>query len=593
MAGARGGRLTTAAVQVTIDGVVTPLEGAVRGSHVETVPARAAVGDAYEALFEISALIQSEQTDPQAVFRLVVDHARELLGTDLSWLALVDHAAQRLALEMASGAHTEAFLKMSIELGTGIGGIAVRERRPIIVTDHERYAQGTSPAVHDALCGEGVVSVLCVPMLHRGAMIGALYVASRERTEFGQTSASLLSAMAGQAAVAIQNARLYQQVVEKNETLERAFSVHRALTDASLAGAGLREIVTELGRLVGRDIWLERASGSPRLVLADGAGEADSAESAPGQSIAVMAGERQLGTLRVRSEAPLDALARKTLEHGATVLALELVKEQAALEVEWRLQGELLEELLQAGDDPSPRLRARAEQAEVDLDAPRHVAVLQTDDEHRATLLLQLVQLNWGRRSGADHVLAAKRGERVVVAVESRDERRGEDTLRAIQDKALRAGIPSHVGVSAARANLALALPQAEAALNLALSGVGGSFVDYAAMGPLRFVLDAPHTREMGQLVQDVLGPLAEYDAARQGKLLQTLRAYLESGGHHPTTAERCHIHVSTLKYRLARIGEITGHSITEPRSRFQLTLAFELRDMLAQLGQDPLPSGV
>jgi hypothetical protein len=186
-----------------------------------------------------------------------------------------------------------------------------------------------------------------------------------------------------------------------------------------------------------------------------------------------------------------------------------LVKEQAALEVEWRLQGELLEELRQAGEEPSPRLRARAEQAEVDRDVPRHVAVFQTEDR--------------------------RRGDRVIVTVAAEEGRPGAETVREIQGKALRAGIASHVGVSAARSNLALALPQADAALTLALSGEQGSFVDYAAMGPLRFVLDAPHTREMGQLVQDVLGPLAEYDAARQGELLQTLRRSWRPAASTPT----------------------------------------------------------
>jgi DNA-binding PucR family transcriptional regulator len=218
--------------------------------------------------------------------------------------------------------------------------------------------------------------------------------------------------------------------------------------------------------------------------------------------------------------------------------------------------------------------------------------VFQTEDDQRASQLLQYVQLNWGRRSGAGQVLAAKRGERVVIAVAARDGH-GEETVRAIQEKALRAGVSSHVGVSAPRTNLALALPQAEAALSLALSGRGPTFVDYAAMGPLRFILDAPHAREMTQLVRDILGPLAEYDAARQGELLSTLRSYLQTGGHHPTTAQRCHIHVSTLKYRLGRIAEITGRTLTEPQARFELTLAFELRDVLAQLGQDPLPAGV
>jgi DNA-binding PucR family transcriptional regulator len=556
-------------------------------------PTRSTVRDTYEALFEIAALIQAEQTDLEAVFRLIVDHARELIGTDLSWLSLVDDAGHRIELQMASGGHTKAFLEMNIEVGAGIGGIALRDRRPIIVRDQEHYEE-TSEEIHEALRGEGVVSVLCVPMLHREALIGALYVASRERTEFSETAASLLSAMAGQAAIAIQNARLYKQVVEKNETLERAFSAHRALTDASLTGAGLQEIVTELARLVGRDLWLERVSGSPKLVFANESEDgrsADDVASLAGPELAVMAGERRLGTLHVRSSEPLDALAGKTLEHGATVLALELVKEQAALEVEWRLKGELLEELLQARDGAPPRLRARAEQAEVDLDTPREVAVFQAEDRDRATQLLALV-LNSGRQGGGGQVLASIRGERVLVAVESRDGD-GEEHLRRMQVKARRAGIASRVGVSAPRSNLALALPQAEAALDLAQSSDYGAFVSYEAMGPLRFVLDAPHTDEMAQLVEEILGPLAEYDAARQGELLQTLRHYLEAGGHHPTTAQRCHIHVSTLKYRLARISEITGSSITEPGARFRFTLAFELRDMLARLGQDPLPAGV
>jgi len=593
-AGAKGWRLTGTTVAEMIGVVAAPPRGN-GGRPVEApAPTLSTVRDTYEALFEISALIQAEQTDLQAIFRLIVDHACELIGTDISWLSLVDEGGERLEVEMASGAQTEAFLDMSVEVGAGIGGIALRDRRPIIVRDHERYAEGTPEAVHDALCGEGVVSVLCVPMLHREALIGAVYVGSRERAEFGETKASLLSAMASQAAIAIQNARLYKQLVEKNETLERAFSAHRTMTDASLTGAGLQQIVTELGRLVGRDLWLERVSGTPRLVFGheseDGrpADEATSAEPV----LAVMAGERRLGTLHLRSAGPLDALATKTLEHGATVLALELVKEQAALEVEWRLKGELLEELLLAEDGPSPRLRARAEQAEVDLDTLRRVAVFQTERDDRAAQLLQLV-LNWGRHQGGEHVLAAMHGGRVVVAVESRKGSSEENLLRKIQAKARRLGIANQVGVSAARSNLALAFPQAEAALNLAQSGEDGAFVSYEAMGPLRFVLDAPRTREMGQLVQEVLGPLAEYDATRRGELLQTLRHYLDAGGHHPTTAQRCHIHVSTLKYRLGRIGEITGSSITDPRSRFQLTLAFELRDMLARLGQDPLPAGV
>lgn len=375
------------------------------------------------------------------------------------------------------GASSEAFLQMRLAVGTGVGGIAVREGRAISVPDYDAYVQTTPDSVRDALRDESVVSVLCAPMIHRGAMVGALYVGSRELTEFRGIATSLLSAMAAQAAVAIRNARLYQEVVQKHEELERSFAVHRTLTDASLAGVGLQ--------------------ASQRC--------------------------------------------------------------------------------------------ARARKAGVDLDRARYVAIVDAGDEKHAAQLLHMVQSVWGRRTGADQVLAARRGARVVVALRADDDRSATTAVQDMQTKAQRAGIGTRAGVSAARSNLTMALPQAEVALALALAGASGAFVDYAALGPLRFVLDAPHTDEMSRIVLELLGPLAHHHDAKRAELLATLEAYTAAGGHDTTTADSLHIHVSTLKYRLARIAEITGLRLAEPRTRFELTLAFQLRDVLARLGKDPL----
>jgi DNA-binding PucR family transcriptional regulator len=90
----------------------------------------------------------------------------------------------------------------------------------------------------------------------------------------------------------------------------------------------------------------------------------------------------------------------------------------------------------------------------------------------------------------------------------------------------------------------------------------------------------------MSVMVRDVLGRLAEYDRRRNGELLRTLRAYLRSGGHHPTAAADCHVHVSTLKYRLGRIAELLGRPVTDPQVQFELRLAFSTLDVLAALGQ-------
>jgi DNA-binding PucR family transcriptional regulator len=69
--------------------------------------------------------------------------------------------------------------------------------------------------------------------------------------------------------------------------------------------------------------------------------------------------------------------------------------------------------------------------------------------------------------------------------------------------------------------------------------------------------------------------------------LLHTLAAFVRSGGHHPTAAEACHIHSSTLKYRLGRITTILERSLTDPRTQFELMLAFATLDALRSLGVD------
>jgi GAF domain-containing protein len=266
-------------------------------------------------------------------------------------------------MEAAVGASSEAFLQMRLAVGTGVGGIAVREGRAISVPDYDAYVQTTPDSVRDALREESVVSVLCAPMIHRGGMVGALYVGSRELTEFRGIATSLLSAMAAQAAVAIRNARLYQEVVQKHEELERSFAVHRTLTDASLVGVGLQAVLVELAGLVGRDVWLDRAFGSPARVVSSETEEPRSGR-AGSLEIAVNAGEDRLGTLGVNVDEPLD----------------------------WRLQADLLEELLQAGDALSAQLRARARKAGVDLDRARYVAIVDAGDEQHAAQPLHMVQ---------------------------------------------------------------------------------------------------------------------------------------------------------------------------------------------------------
>jgi GAF domain-containing protein/sugar diacid utilization regulator len=555
---------------------------------------------AYEALFEIGTQIQAEEANADAIFALIVDRARALLLTDVAWLAMVDRDRQRLGMKVAVGAATPDFMGMEVQVGTGIGGVALKERRPVAVRDSRVYGHGMPRSVHRALDEEGVISILCAPMLRDDGMLGALYVGTRKARDFTEEEASLLSALAAQAAVTIENARLYQELSDKNDMLERAFAIHRSLTDASLAGVGLHRVALELARLIDRDLLLVLDDGATRCtrysrdaaVDAPVAAGLDEVDVPDGQNaVDITAGDTELGGLHALGDGELTALQRKALEHGATAIALELVKEQATLEVEWRLQGELLEELLRSSGAPSEDLARRAERLGVDLAGQHRIAVLAPDRDVASSSLLELVR-RWLRQHGHLDRLVAQRGDRVVVAVGADLPGGGKPLIEDLQRRVTRAGVPVRCGVSNARTELTMALREAEGALALAIStGRPDAIVDYEALGPLRFLLDAPDTTEMTALVRDVLGPLAAHDAQRHSDLLLTLKTYLESGGHHPTTSERCHIHVSTLKYRLSRISALLERSLSDPATRFELSLAFEVLGILEVMGIAPFRS--
>jgi DNA-binding PucR family transcriptional regulator len=73
---------------------------------------------------------------------------------------------------------------------------------------------------------------------------------------------------------------------------------------------------------------------------------------------------------------------------------------------------------------------------------------------------------------------------------------------------------------------------------------------------------------------------MREHDAGRGGELEATLRAFLDHDGHWSATAGALHIHVNTLRNRLARVAELTGRDVSRTADRVDLFLALRAADM-------------
>jgi len=570
------------------------------GLLAERSAAEALRSASYEALVQIGTQIQAV-ADVEEVLQLIVDRARELMGTDVAWMGLVDERSGLLEMAVASGARTRPFMRMRLRLGEGVGGVVVATRRPVVLPDYRRESLPTPPEVRAAVLGEGIGSMLSTPMLRGERVIGVLYVGSRHPMQFPSTAIALTSALAAQAAVAIENARLYTQLDGKNRLLEESFAIHRVLTDAALAGSGPHDICAQLARLLGVELILVQEVCEPFGLRCLPNGVVTTTprkrEDLPaGGVVFPVVGDTELGRLELPRGSELTPLQQKALEHGATVIALELVKQRAAQDVAWQLQSDLLGELLDAPAPLPATLVARARRHGVDLSKPHRVIAITPAGSNPLTPtgddLLVLVRRVTGRSLlHRDAALVNLRGAHVILA--PRDDAEGRACaaiIHAVTAAVERAGGVVAVGVAEPGTDLSLGYRQAVACATLAAGASLTTRTLHAdALGPLRFVLDYPDLTHVRGIVRGALGPFAADRRAAGTELFATLRAFIAADGNVARTAEACFVHKNTLRYRLGRIHSVLGREPSDPEVKFELRIAFGLLDLFAGLGVDLL----
>nr|WP_228047286.1 PucR family transcriptional regulator [Saccharopolyspora sp. HNM0983] len=152
-----------------------------------------------------------------------------------------------------------------------------------------------------------------------------------------------------------------------------------------------------------------------------------------------------------------------------------------------------------------------------------------------------------------------------------------EDRLRALAadagsaDEPVAAGISDITGIGGLRA----ALEEAVHARRLAERAPGAVRIAGAAELATHDVLLASVPAELRRSYRDrLLAELLAYDAAHGSDLTGTLRAFLESSGSWTQCAQRLHLHVNTLRYRIRRVEELTGRDLGHFPTRVDFFLA-------------------
>jgi len=223
------------------------------------------------ALYRVSHSLGST-LDVDEVLNQVMDAVIELSGAERGFLMLLDPDTGELHLRVARNMEHET-LQSKDAVSRTITEAVVRSGTPILTTDAQsdpRFARQESIMLHS------LRSIMCVPLRSRGELIGVVYVDHRiSAGVFTNEDLNLLNAFASQAAIAIENARLYartdQALQQRLSELETLTQIDRDL-NASLDFERIMEITRSwaLRGTQGLQAWVLLMNSNGKIQITSG-----------------------------------------------------------------------------------------------------------------------------------------------------------------------------------------------------------------------------------------------------------------------------------------------------------------------------------
>ncbi len=591
----------------------------------------------------------------------IIDKVDSLLDVEGAGIMLFDPDSNELVLQRpAFGVDDELIGSYHVPLDTGGNAVTTfLTGEPYLSNDSyndPRFLQSLVRAFNAR-------TVITVPLTVENRRIGVLHVCNKRNGPFDQSDLQLLYLLSDHLASLIENARLLERekqrvrqleslnqfIADQRDKLERAMAIHERFTQIALQGNGIDGIIASLAHLVDNPIAVEdkffrlisyapypnlgadqkartpEFQGTPSEMVNDsrfrdllksmkGSSRPAQAAAAPqlglhwGRAIAVVAaGNSMFGYLSVfektRQLGELDLVA---VEHAATVLALEMQKQKTAFEVEQRLKGDFLDDLLTGNYDSSESILRRAAFFDYDLSHPHVLMIVDIDRfgaflNKRASGELEATHIK--RRlfetvhstavAASPKSLAVSKSDSVIVLVDSLEgsaidpllhPERFAETLR----ERVKARLPK-LSVSVAVGGKCECPEDYQRSYHLARKSLellkafnqGDRVVCFDRPGVYQLLLEIENKSKLRAFVDHFIGPLLAYDKEHNSSLVETLESYLQNDCNLYKTARVNYLHVSTVRYRFRRIEEIARLDLSDAETRLNLHLGLKVRHLM------------
>ncbi|MBI1964411.1 MAG: GAF domain-containing protein, partial [Candidatus Rokubacteria bacterium] len=189
------------------------------------------------------------EIDLQRLLPRVTARSRDLMGADAALLLLLEGSA--LVFRGAIGVEDELRAIGRLDVNTSLTGVVVREGRPLVIPDLRESPEWRGTPVVTRF---GYRAMLAVPLAYQGRTLGVLKLLHRRPRPFGSEDVAFLGALATEAGMAIENARLYDEAARGRREAEAIADLVRTINESLDLGATLERVTQAARRLCGSDV---------------------------------------------------------------------------------------------------------------------------------------------------------------------------------------------------------------------------------------------------------------------------------------------------------------------------------------------------
>jgi sugar diacid utilization regulator len=587
-----------------------------------------------EAILKTAELLNSTQDTSYILQALLNQALKYIKGGDAGIIFLYNKKNGLLEVRSYVGFDQEVEA-VTLKPNESITGISFAKKEPILYSTAQQLKTATATMgkanrkliknTFEKLFPKVYSSIAC-PLLFNNTCFGVIVVDNFTKdTPLTQEDLDFLKAISIQATIAVNNALNYEKELENNIALQYSTNLHNKFTSMVLKSCTLQDVITTLSQLLDKDIiGIDTFYNIKNFVLKKSLSYKSIASFCtqisqkldpenpttfiiPNSEYSlflypIIVSKIPLGWLGIISSQPLDSkIENITIERGITTLALQLLKDREIQEIEQKLKGDFLENLIENQD--KEYLTKYCHHYGYNINKEHQIIILELKPSSSTQFNNYDMEFINCQKKLYEHLsrsfityfpntIIMVKGYNLIFVLELNKTTKShlskktiERLLNSDQTKLIILNKIERcsVGISNPFQDISLfkdAYLKALQALKIGKNIHERNFIEFYDELEIKKILLNNPPEILADFVEKTLGELLNYTKNSRKEFLNTLILYIKSNRNWSYTKDKLHIHGNTLSYRLKRIEEILKLDLNNYNHILKIQLALEILEI-------------